>query len=415
MAYVGRGINNISNASILDDITFTDSAGPYNLTQNSGADAFTPISVQALVIQVDGVIQDPTTYTISAATITFDSVMAAASTNNFIVHNGVGIVNTPTDNSVTAAKIATDAVTTAKILDSNVTYAKIQDTTTANRVIGAATAGVVSEVQVAADMIATDAVETAKIKDLNVTAGKLAATQDLSTKTITLPATVAGLGTGITNAQLAGSIDVTTKITGVVPAANLGTGTASSSTVLYGDGTFKTEPGGKNVLISTITISSNQTYADFQSMDSTYKIYTVTYNDINSENDGVALYFNYEIGGAWIDSGGNYQYCNNSVNSGGSQDQNASTSASDVKLHNETLGNATGENLNGILTCFAPSDTTNFKSCMYDTILQRTDGEMCRTAGSLYYDSGQAAVTGLRFKFSSGDIASGQLKLWGTV
>ena len=55
---------------------------------------------------------------------------------------------------------------------------------------------------VTAAKIATDAVETAKVKDVNVTAGKLAATQDLSTKTITLPASVAGLGTGITNAQL---------------------------------------------------------------------------------------------------------------------------------------------------------------------------------------------------------------------
>ena len=55
---------------------------------------------------------------------------------------------------------------------------------------------------VTAAKIAADAVETAKVKDVNVTAGKLAATQDLSTKTITLPATVAGLGTGLTNAQL---------------------------------------------------------------------------------------------------------------------------------------------------------------------------------------------------------------------
>jgi len=55
---------------------------------------------------------------------------------------------------------------------------------------------------VTAAKLATDAVETAKVKDVNVTAGKLAATQDLSTKTITLPASVAGLGTGITNAQL---------------------------------------------------------------------------------------------------------------------------------------------------------------------------------------------------------------------
>jgi len=55
---------------------------------------------------------------------------------------------------------------------------------------------------VTAAKLATDSVETAKVKDVNVTAGKLAATQDLSTKTITLPATVAGLGTGLTNAQL---------------------------------------------------------------------------------------------------------------------------------------------------------------------------------------------------------------------
>ncbi len=85
MAYAGRGINNISNASLLDVITFTDSAGPYNLTQS--AVAFTPISVQALVIEVDGIIQSPSSYTISGSTITFDSVMASSSTNNFIVHN----------------------------------------------------------------------------------------------------------------------------------------------------------------------------------------------------------------------------------------------------------------------------------------------------------------------------------------
>ena len=83
---------------------------------------------------------------------------------------------------------------------------------------------------ITADKLATDAVETAKVKDVNVTAGKLAATQDLSSKTITLPATVAGLGTGI---------NVTNQITGIVPAANLGTGTASATTYLAGDGSYK--------------------------------------------------------------------------------------------------------------------------------------------------------------------------------
>ena len=105
MAYVGRGIDNISNASLLDAITFTNSAGPYNLEQGSAA--FTPISPQALVISVDGVIQAPDSYTISAATITFGVSMASTLTNDFIVHNGVGLFTTPADSVVTAAKLAT--------------------------------------------------------------------------------------------------------------------------------------------------------------------------------------------------------------------------------------------------------------------------------------------------------------------
>ena len=208
MAYVGRGIDNISNASLLNAITFTDSAGPYNLTSGSPATAFTPISAQALVIQVDGVIQAPSSYTISSATITFDSVMAAASTNDFIVHNGVGLVTEPSDDAVTSAKIKDDAVTTAKILDSNVTYAKIQDTTTANRVIGAATAGVVSEVQVVDDMtnfVSTSSAPGVTIKGDGTTDGYLQLNCDQNTHgvkikspphsaaqtyTLTLPSTI---------------------------------------------------------------------------------------------------------------------------------------------------------------------------------------------------------------------------------
>ena len=169
MAYVGRGLDKISNIELLDAITFTDSAGPYNITQSSTA--FVPAASNALVISIDGVVQDPSSYTISVATITFDSVMAATSTMNFMYQIGVGVITAPSDGSVTEAKIGTDAVTTDKI------------------------------------------------KDLNVTVGKLPASVDLSTKTITLPATVAGLGTGI---------DVTSQITGTVPTANLGSGTASS-------------------------------------------------------------------------------------------------------------------------------------------------------------------------------------------
>lgn len=78
---------------------------------------------------------------------------------------------------VTTNVIADDAVTTAKILDDNVTYAKMQDTSTNNRVLGAATAGTIAEVQVATDMIADDAVSYAKMGAEFTTSAALSGTE----------------------------------------------------------------------------------------------------------------------------------------------------------------------------------------------------------------------------------------------
>ena len=142
MAYIGRGTDKISNIEVLDNITFTDSAGPYNITQSSTA--FTPISPSALVISIDGIVQSPSSVTVSGSTLTFDTSMASTSTMNFIYQIGVGLITTTGDNTVTTAKIVDDAVT----------YAKMQDIATGNRVLGRATAGEISEVQVSNDMLA---------------------------------------------------------------------------------------------------------------------------------------------------------------------------------------------------------------------------------------------------------------------
>ena len=152
MAYIGRGVDKISNIEVLDNITFTDSAGPYNLLKATVA--FVPASHNNLVISIDGIIQSPDSYTLSGSTITFDSSMASTSVMNFIYQIGVGVITTPADGSVDTAQLASSAVTYTKIADEA------------------------------------------------VTGGKISPTFDVSTKTVTLPATVAGLGTGLTNTQL---------------------------------------------------------------------------------------------------------------------------------------------------------------------------------------------------------------------
>ena len=62
------------------------------------------------------------------------------------------------------------------IANDAVTFAKMQDTTTANRVLGAVSAGTIGEVQVATAMIADDAVTADKLADTSVSAGSYTAT-----------------------------------------------------------------------------------------------------------------------------------------------------------------------------------------------------------------------------------------------
>ena len=50
--------------------------------------------------------------------------------------------------------------------------------------------------------------------------------------------------------------NATNLASGTVPTARLGSGTASSSTVLYGDQTYKTEPGGGKILQVVQTTST---------------------------------------------------------------------------------------------------------------------------------------------------------------
>ena len=101
--------------------------------------------------------------------ITFN-VAPAASDDIYVISPGrdSNELNTVSDNAITTAKIQDGAITAAKIADGTVVAADIAD--------GA------------------------------ITGAKVNSTFDISAKTVTLPASVSGLGTGITNAQLAGSI-----------------------------------------------------------------------------------------------------------------------------------------------------------------------------------------------------------------
>ena len=111
MAYLGRGLDKISNIEVLDNITF-DGSSSYSITK--GSVAFTPNSAQSCLISIDGVVQ-ATNFTVSSSTIDFGVAVPSTSTCNFFLHYGTGVAFTPSDGSVTTAKLGDDAVTSAKM------------------------------------------------------------------------------------------------------------------------------------------------------------------------------------------------------------------------------------------------------------------------------------------------------------
>jgi hypothetical protein len=115
MAYIGRGLDKISNVEVLDNITFDGSSTSFTL-QKGGVN-FTPSSANNILVSIDGVVQAGN-FTCSGSTIDFGVAVSASSTCNFIIHYGVGVITEPSDNSVTAAKIPNGVVSNAHLAGS---------------------------------------------------------------------------------------------------------------------------------------------------------------------------------------------------------------------------------------------------------------------------------------------------------
>jgi hypothetical protein len=112
MAYIGRGLDKISNVEKLDNLTFDGSSTSYSLLK--GGVSFTPSSANNILLSIDGVVQAGN-FTVSGSTIDFGTAVSASSTCDFILHYGVGVITTPSDGSVTTAKLADTSVSLAKL------------------------------------------------------------------------------------------------------------------------------------------------------------------------------------------------------------------------------------------------------------------------------------------------------------
>ena len=108
MAYIGREpiVGNFQKCDALSASTTAD----YTLQVSSTN--VVPESVNHMIVSLNGVIQSPTTaYTVSGSTLSFASALIANDTIDFVILLGnVLDIGTPSDATVTNAKLGTDLI-----------------------------------------------------------------------------------------------------------------------------------------------------------------------------------------------------------------------------------------------------------------------------------------------------------------
>ena len=111
MAYIGKSPV-IGNFVKLDAITAVNGQAAYTM-QNGGSNFTDYESVNQFLVSLNGTIQAPTdSFTVSGSTLTFASNLSTGDVIDFIIVFGNSLsAGTPTDATVTAAKLNTTAVT----------------------------------------------------------------------------------------------------------------------------------------------------------------------------------------------------------------------------------------------------------------------------------------------------------------
>ena len=122
MAYIGREPQ-LGNFQVCDAISVVNAQAAYTM-QVSSVDV-SPESVNHMVVSLNGVIQKPgSSYTISSATITFSRNLVTGETIDFIYLLGnVLDLGTPSDDTVTGAKIVDNAINSEHYTDASIDLA----------------------------------------------------------------------------------------------------------------------------------------------------------------------------------------------------------------------------------------------------------------------------------------------------
>ena len=175
--------------------------------------------------------------------------------------------------------------------------------------------------------------------------------------------------------------------------------------------------GGAWNFISKQTASSSADISFTSGIDSTYKEYIFTLNNIHPQTDIVDFYVNFSI-----DGGSNYDvnitstyFAAYHAESGAYADVGYSTNSDVAEGTNATIADNIGadadQSFSGSMYLFSPSSTTFAKHWMLKS--NYAEANACNCAFCAGYANTTSAVDAIQFKMSSGNIDAGDICLYG--
>ena len=188
---------------------------------------------------------------------------------------------------------------------------------------------------------------------------------------------------------------------------------------------FGSVNAGAMIFISKVTASSSATIDFTSGIDSTYKEYVFTFNNIEPATDGADFSFQ-------VETGTNSDYNQTITSSYFRAYHHEADSAAAIEYvtgkdlaqstNFQVLAGAVGngadgnndECASGKMHLFNPSSTT-FVKHFTSHINMYENGNSCHTIFVGGYINDTTAITRVRFKFSSGNIATGDICLYGIL
>lgn len=197
------------------------------------------------------------------------------------------------------------------------------------------------------------------------------------------------------------------QLTGLVKA----NGSSSVTAAVAGTDYLAPGSGGTKVLLNTLTASSSAALQDTTSLTATYPAYELEFINLKPSSATSQLQLQVYSGGVYKNTA--YNYANTYTTSTG-----VASNWIGLSTSSPSTTAAAESGITGSLFVKSPSQTTMYK--MINGFASWTTGD---TNGSLtgqmmnlcsgYWGGGTGAVTGFQFIFSSGNISSGTIKVWG--